>query len=52
MEITGEKLNIEKLDLNEGMLVVSGKICSLVYTDRKHKQGGSIIGRLKNRGQR
>ena len=29
MEITGEKLNIEKLDLNEGMLVVSGKICSL-----------------------
>ena len=52
MEITGEKLNIEKLDLNEGMLVVSGKICSLVYTDREHKQVGGIIGRIKNRGQR
>ena len=52
MEITGEKLNIEKLDLNEGMLVVSGKICSLVYTDRKHKQGIGIMGRLKNRVQR
>ena len=49
IEITGQKLNIEKLDLNEGMLVVSGKICSLVYIDRKHGERGSFMKRLTGR---
>lgn len=46
LEITGEKLNIEKLDLNEGMLVVTGRICALVYTDRKHKERGGLMKRF------
>ena len=40
IELTGEKLNIEKLDLEEGMLVVSGKISSLSYTDTTTKETG------------
>lgn len=49
IEITGEKLNIEKLDLQEGILVVSGKICSFGYTDKKVKEKKSIFGRFKRR---
>jgi len=52
LEISGEKLNIERLDLQEGMLVVSGKICSLVYTDRKHKSQGNLLKRLAGRQER
>lgn len=37
IELTGEGLNIEKLDLQEGILIVTGKICSLTYTDKKNK---------------
>lgn len=43
IEITGEKLNIERLDLAEGMLVVTGRICSVVYTDRKMKEKGGFF---------
>ena len=37
IEITGQHLNMEKLDLEEGLLVVTGQICSLTYTDKKGK---------------
>ena len=38
IELTGENLNIEKLDLQEGLLIVTGKICSLSYTEKKIKE--------------
>lgn len=43
IEITGEKLNIEKLDLQEGVLIVTGRICSLAYTDKKVKEKRSLF---------
>lgn len=46
VEITGENLNIEKLDLLEGMLIVTGKISSIVYTDRKKKEKSRLFKRL------
>ena len=47
IELTGEKLNIEKLDLEEGMLVVSGKISSLSYTDKKKKETGGLLRKFR-----
>lgn len=49
VEITGENLNIEKLDLQEGALIVTGTICSIVYTDRKKKEKSRFIKRLAAR---
>ena len=49
IEITGEKLNIERLDLEEGILVVSGRICSFSYTDKKVKDKKSVFGIFKRR---
>ena len=49
IEITGEKLNIEKLDLQEGMLVVTGRISSIAYTDRTFKEKSSLLKRLTGR---
>lgn len=43
IELTGENLNIEKLDLQEGILVVTGKICSLSYTEKKLKEKGRFF---------
>lgn len=49
IEITGEKLNIEKLDLQEGMLVVTGRISSIAYTDRTFKEKSGLLKRLTAR---
>lgn len=49
VEITGEKLNIEKLDLQEGMLVVTGRILSVAYTDKTIKEKGRFLKRLSAR---
>ena len=49
IEITGEKLNIEKLDLQEGMLIVTGRISSVAYTDRKLKEKGRFLKKLSAR---
>ena len=38
IEICGENLNIEKLDLNEKMLIVTGKIDSFNYIDKKSRE--------------
>ena len=45
LEITGQKLNIEKLDLEQGLLVITGEICSLCYTYRKIKEKKKLFGR-------
>ncbi len=49
IEIAGEKLNIEKLDLQEGILIVSGKICSFSYSDKKQKERKSVLGIFRKR---
>ncbi len=36
--ISGERLNIKKLNLEVGELEVMGKICSLVYADNKNSK--------------
>ncbi|MBR6528411.1 MAG: sporulation protein YabP [Firmicutes bacterium] len=35
VEISGENLSVEKLDLDEGLLVVKGKIKTFTYIDEK-----------------
>lgn len=37
IEITGEKLNIEKLDLDQGILILTGRVDTLAYTDKAQK---------------
>lgn len=49
IEITGERLNIEKLDLQEGMLVVTGQIGAIAYTDRKLSDKGTFLKKLTAR---
>ena len=43
IEISGEKLVVEKLDLEEGVLVVRGKINSFSYADKKTCTKNSVI---------
>ncbi len=52
IEITGEQLNIEKLDLAEGMLVVTGKISSVAYTDRRIKEKGRFLKKISARQEK
>lgn len=49
VEIAGEKLNMEKLDLEEGILIVTGRIHSLSYTDKKMKSGKPFLERLRRK---
>ena len=46
LEITGEKLNMEKLDLEAGLLIVTGRIHSLGYTDKKMKNSKPFLQRF------
>lgn len=46
IELAGENLNIERLDLQEGVLIVTGKICSLTYTEKKNREKGRLFARL------
>ncbi len=46
LEITGEKLNMEKLDLEAGLLIVTGRIHSLEYTDKKMKNSKPFLQRF------
>ena len=43
IEISGTKLNVEKLDLNEGLLVVKGRINSFSYIDKKLHEKNSMM---------
>lgn len=38
IEITGEELNVERLDLEEGILIASGRICMINYNDKGKKK--------------
>ena len=49
LEITGEKLNIEELDLDQGILVVTGELISLNYTDRRKGEKKKITERLRRK---
>lgn len=49
IEVAGEKLNMEKLDLDEGLLVVTGRIESLTYTDKKAKTKKPFFDRMKKK---
>ena len=47
LQITGEDLHMEKLDLEQGEVVLSGKINSLYYPDDSAPQSkGSLLRRF------
>ena len=43
VEVSGEKLIVEKLDLEEGILIVKGKINSFSYVGQKPYSKNSVI---------
>lgn len=43
VEISGTGLHVEKLDLQEGVLVVTGRICAFSYTDKKVREKGRLL---------
>jgi sporulation protein YabP len=44
--IRGEDLHIQKLDLEEGKVLISGAIGSAVYTERRDKQEKGFLKRI------
>lgn len=44
--IRGEDLHIQKLDLEEGRVLISGAIGSAVYTEKKDKQEKGFLKRI------
>ena len=50
VEITGEGLHIEKLDLTEGILVITGRISSFAYVEPKKRKGGKRFRALMGKG--
>jgi sporulation protein YabP len=44
--IRGEDLHIQKLDLEEGKVLISGAIGSAVYTERKDKQEKGFLKKI------
>jgi sporulation protein YabP len=44
--IRGEDLHIQKLDLEEGKVLISGSIGSAVYTERKDKQEKGFLKKI------
>ena len=49
LEISGEKLHIEKLDLESGILIVSGRMQMLAYTDKKGSRTMGLMERLRRK---
>ena len=43
IEVGGEKLIVEKLDLEEGILIVRGKINDFSYVDKKLSEKNSVL---------
>ena len=43
IEVGGEKLVVEKLDLEEGILIVRGKINDFSYVDKKLSEKNSVL---------
>ena len=46
IELTGQSLNIERLDLEAGLLGVSGHLDSLTYTGKKSREKKGFLERL------
>lgn len=44
--LKGHGLHINRLDLEEGKVVIAGFIHSAIYTEKKEKQAKSLLGRL------
>lgn len=44
--IKGGKLHIQKLDLAEGKVIITGAVNSVVYTEKKDKQEKSFLRRI------
>lgn len=44
--IRGENLHIQKLDLEEGRVLIAGAIGSAVYTEKKDKQEKGFLKRI------
>ena len=44
--IKGQKLHIQKLDLAEGKVIITGEFNSAVYTQKKNKNEKSILRRI------
>lgn len=49
VEISGEGLTVEKLDIEEGLLVVRGKIKMFSYIDERHREKGRLLYFLKRK---
>ena len=43
IEVIGQNLNIEKLDLEDGILIISGKIDSFSYIEKKYKERNKFL---------
>lgn len=43
VEVSGEKLIVEKLDLEEGILIVKGKINGFAYVDKRLCSNNSVL---------
>jgi len=47
IEVSGQNLNIEKLDLDEGVLIIKGNINSFAFIEKKHKEKGKFLRAFK-----
>lgn len=44
--LKGKELHIQKLDLDQGQVVITGKIQGLVYSEKKEKQEKGFLKKL------
>lgn len=44
--VKGEGLHVQKLDLDEGIVLISGAIGSAVYTEKKDKQEKGFLKKI------
>lgn len=44
--VKGQNLHIQRLDLEEGKVIITGFVQSAVYTEKKEKQAKGILERL------
>ena len=46
LQITGKEMHLEKLDLDSGEMIVTGRIDSLYYPDESAEEGRGLLSRL------
>ena len=46
LTIKGQKLNISKLNVEEGKLIVKGSIDTLIYSEHEQKEKVSLVRRI------